>query len=207
MNKLDTALKSLKSYWDNENNKNNKNQLDSAEVSRLQPISDECLSEYELEKTKTIAGLFLYKPRIIHHGKLEHHEQLIQIAEDNITVNKYKLEELKTALPTEKEFYELINLHLLDLLQMNDITKLDAICNELVTNLRAGNDSIPVIKLNPPYGLLVDLAEISTGRPSDLTLELNHIIIATRKYKRFNNQLRDLLEMPERDKPEQPVML
>jgi len=45
------------------------------------------------------------------------------------------------------------------------------------------------------------------GRPSDLTLELNHIIVATRKYKRFNNQLRDLLEMPERDKPEQPVML
>ncbi|MGH7241586.1 MAG: hypothetical protein ACREGB_04785 [Candidatus Saccharimonadales bacterium] len=45
------------------------------------------------------------------------------------------------------------------------------------------------------------------GRPSDLTLELNHIIIATRKYKLFNNQLRDLLEMPEREKPEQPVML
>ncbi|MEK7059906.1 MAG: hypothetical protein AAB971_04080, partial [Patescibacteria group bacterium] len=99
-----------------------------------------------------------------HHGKLEHHQQLMQVAEHNISDNKYRLENLKTALPTEKEFYELINLHLLDLLEMNDITKLDAICTELVTNLRAGNDSVSVIKLNPPYDLLVDLAEISTGR-------------------------------------------
>lgn len=99
-----------------------------------------------------------------HHGKLEHHQQLMQIAEQNISDNKYRLENLKTALPTEKEFYELINLHLLDLLEMNDITKLDAICNELVTNLRAGNNSVSVIKLNPPYDLLVDLAEISSGR-------------------------------------------
>ncbi len=42
--------------------------------------------------------------------------------------------------------------------------RLDAICNELVTNLRAGNDSVSVIKLNPPYDLMADLAEISTGR-------------------------------------------
>ena len=99
-----------------------------------------------------------------HHGKLEHHPQLVQIAEQNISDNKHKLEKLKTALPTEKEFYELINIHLLDLLEMSDITKLDAICKELVLNLRAGNDSVPVIKLNPPYNLLVDLSEISTGR-------------------------------------------
>jgi DNA invertase Pin-like site-specific DNA recombinase len=104
----------------------------------------------------------LYKKH--HHGKLEHHQQLMQLAEDNIEDDKHKLEELKTALPTEQEFYELIKLHLLDLLELNDITKLDAICNELVTNLRAANDSIPVIKLNPPYNLLVDLAEISSGR-------------------------------------------
>jgi DNA invertase Pin-like site-specific DNA recombinase len=110
-----------------------------------------------------------------HHGKLEHHAQLSEIAEQNIHENKVKLEELKTALPTEKEFYELINLHLLDLLQVNDITILDAICNELVTNLRAGNDSVSVIKLNPPYDLMTDLSEISNGRgertrTSDLTV-------------------------------------
>ena len=99
-----------------------------------------------------------------HNGKIEHHEQLIALAAQNITDNENRLSELKTALPTEQEFYELINLHLVDLLQKDDIMKLDAICNELVTNLRAGDDSVSVIKLNPPYDLLVDLSEISTGR-------------------------------------------
>ena len=50
------------------------------------------------------------------------------------------------------------------MLQTSDIVKLDAICNELVTNLRAGNDSVSVIKLNPPYNLLVDLDKILIGR-------------------------------------------
>lgn len=99
-----------------------------------------------------------------HQGKLELHQQLIDIAEENIMANKIKLEDLNTALPTEEEFYELIRLHLLDLLQTSDITKLDAICEELVSNLKAGNDSVSVININPPYNLLVDLSEISTGR-------------------------------------------
>ena len=77
-----------------------------------------------------------------HHGKLEHHLHLMDIAKQNIEENKNKLEHLKSALPTEKEFYELIKLHPLDLLEVNDITKLDLICNELVTNLRAVNNSI-----------------------------------------------------------------
>jgi len=63
-----------------------------------------------------------------HHGKIEHHEQIVTLAEQSITDNENRLEELKIALPTEKEFYELVNLHLLDLLQQNDIMKLDAIC-------------------------------------------------------------------------------
>ena len=99
-----------------------------------------------------------------HKGKIEHHEQLIDIAEKNILDNSNRLTELKTALPSEEEFYELTNLHLLDMLQTDNIMKLEAICNELVTNLRAGDDSVSVIKLNPPYNMLVDLAEISTGR-------------------------------------------
>ena len=98
-----------------------------------------------------------------HHGKIEHYEQLVALAEQSITDNKKRLEELNTALPTEEEFYELVNLHLLDLLEEDDIVKLDAICNEFVTNLRAGNDSVSVIKLNPPYDLMVDLGEISLG--------------------------------------------
>jgi len=92
-----------------------------------------------------------------HSGKIEHHEQLIGIANQSIESNKNRLKELETVLPTEEQFFELMNLHLLDLLQTEDIMKLDAICNELVSNLRAGNDSVSVIKLNPPYNLMVDL--------------------------------------------------
>ena len=99
-----------------------------------------------------------------HEGKLEQYQQLIRLDTDAIEDDKAALAKLSTALPTEAEFYELINLHLLDLLETKDIIKLDAICNELVSNLRAGNNSTPVIKLNPPYNLLVDLAEISSGR-------------------------------------------
>lgn len=36
--------------------------------------------------------------------------------------------------------------------------------NEVVSNLRAGDDSVSVIKLNRPYDLLLDLGEVSTGR-------------------------------------------
>lgn len=40
----------------------------------------------------------------------------------------------------------------------------DAVCDELVLNLRVANDAVSVIKLNPPYDMLVDLTKISTGR-------------------------------------------
>lgn len=52
----------------------------------------------------------------------------------------------------------------MQLLPTSDFMEQDAICNELVSNLRAGYDIVSVIKLNPPYDLLVDLAKISTGR-------------------------------------------
>ena len=99
-----------------------------------------------------------------HQGKLEHHQQLINVAEHSIKKHTQELEQLKAGLPTEDEFYELIDLYLLSMLNFNDLVELDAICNELVSNLRAGNDSVSVIKLNPPYNLLVDLGEISSGR-------------------------------------------
>lgn len=41
---------------------------------------------------------------------------------------------------------------------------LNAIYSEFVTNLRAGNDSTSVIKLNPPYDLMVDLDKVLVGR-------------------------------------------
>ncbi len=35
---------------------------------------------------------------------------------------------------------------------------------EVVLNLRASDNSVSVIKLNPPYDLMVDLDKVSTGR-------------------------------------------
>ena len=67
-------------------------------------------------------------------------------------------------MPNKKEFYELTKSKLLDLLHEDDIVVLNAICSEFVTNLRAGNDSTPVITLNPPYDLMVDLDKILIGR-------------------------------------------
>ncbi len=50
------------------------------------------------------------------------------------------------------------------MLKTNDIMTFDTICNEFVANLRAGDDSTPVIKLNPPYNLMVDLEKVPSGR-------------------------------------------
>ncbi len=99
-----------------------------------------------------------------HKGRLDHYKQLANLAQESIDESKEALEELDTALPSKKEFYELTKSKLLDLLHEEDIVVLNAICSEFVTNLRAGNDSTPVIKLNPPYDLMVDLDKILIGR-------------------------------------------
>ena len=49
----------------------------------------------------------------------------------------------------------------------------DTVYQELVLNLRAGVDVISVIKLNPPYDLLVDLDKVSLGRPMANNFEPN----------------------------------
>jgi DNA invertase Pin-like site-specific DNA recombinase len=99
-----------------------------------------------------------------HSGKLEHQQQLINVAKHSIKKCEDELAMLKVGLPTEQEFYELVNSYLSVLLNTTDLMEQDAVCNELVSNLRAGNDAVSVIKLNPPYNMLVDLAEISFGR-------------------------------------------
>ena len=40
----------------------------------------------------------------------------------------------------------------------------DLVYREVVLNLRAGNDVVSVIKLNPPYNLMVDLEKVPSGR-------------------------------------------
>lgn len=99
-----------------------------------------------------------------HAGKLEHYQSLIRVAEHNIKTAETELKRLSVGLPSEQEFYELVQSYLLRLLQTTDLMEQDAICNELVSNLRAGDDSVSVFTLNKPYDLLLDLAKVPTGR-------------------------------------------
>lgn len=99
-----------------------------------------------------------------HEGKLEQYQQLIHLDEEAIAENKAEIAKLDTALPTEQEFYELTRSKVLTMLKTTDIMTLDTICSEFVTNLRAGNDSTPVIKLKPPYNLMVELGSVTLGR-------------------------------------------
>lgn len=99
-----------------------------------------------------------------HEGKLEQYQQLIHLDEEAIANNKADIAKLNVSLPSEQEFYELTRSKVLNMLQTTDIMVLDTICNEFITNLRAGNDSTSVIKLKPPYDSMVELGNVSTGR-------------------------------------------
>lgn len=98
-----------------------------------------------------------------HKGKLEECQANLELAESREVQAKEKLDRLSVALPSEQEFYELVDSYLLKLLNATDIVEQDAICNELVSNLRASDDSVSVITLNPPYNLMVDLDKLSLG--------------------------------------------
>lgn len=98
-----------------------------------------------------------------HKGKLEEYEELILSIRDTISDNNIQWSDLEAKLPSEEEFYELTRTHLLDFLKADDITVIDKICNEFVSNLVAGKDSVSVIKLNPPYNLMVDLDKVRLG--------------------------------------------
>jgi DNA invertase Pin-like site-specific DNA recombinase len=99
-----------------------------------------------------------------HNGKLEFHQNLINVAVANIKTANAELERLKNALPTREQFFELTRSYLKTINETRDLLELDAVLNEVVLNLRAGDDSVSVIKLNPPYNMLVDLSKISFGR-------------------------------------------
>lgn len=63
-------------------------------------------------------------------------------------------------------------------------------------NLRAGDSAVSVIKLNPPYNLLVDLAEISSGRVGAINLEqLEFLLNALKTYWNYSSQQGLLNEM------------
>ena len=71
---------------------------------------------------------------------------------------------MSRALPTEQQFVELTRSYLKTLLKTKDLVEEDLVYREVVLNLHANNDFVSVIKLNPPYNLMVDLEKVPYGR-------------------------------------------
>jgi DNA invertase Pin-like site-specific DNA recombinase len=94
-----------------------------------------------------------------HAGKLEFHQAQINAVNATITTTQKELDDLRKALPTREEFVELIHSYLKTILETSDLIEEDAVYRELVLNLRAGDNSVSVIKLNPPYDMMVDFSE------------------------------------------------
>ena len=99
-----------------------------------------------------------------HKGKLEFHQNLINVSTSNVNTLETEVEKLNQGLPTRQQFIELVRSYLETLLTTTDLIEEDTVYQELVLNLRAGDDAVSVIKLNPPYDLMVDVAKISLGR-------------------------------------------
>lgn len=76
---------------------------------------------------------------------------------------KRELAKLSSSLPTHKEFIELVNSYLETILSTTDIVEADMIYNKLVLDLRASDNAVSAIKLNPPCNLMVDLEKIPFG--------------------------------------------
>ena len=74
-----------------------------------------------------------------------------------------ELAKLSSSLPTHKEFVEFVNSYLETILSTTNIIEEDMIHNKLVLNLRASDNTVSIIKLNPPCSLMVDLEKIPFG--------------------------------------------
>ena len=92
-----------------------------------------------------------------HKGKLEHHQNLITTNTASIENINKELVKLNSALPTREQFVELVHSYLKTVLNTTDLIEEDAIYKEVVLNLRVGDNAVSVIKLNPPYDMMVDL--------------------------------------------------
>lgn len=106
-----------------------------------------------------------------HKGKLEEYQNLINVHTTSKERIKDELTRLNTALPTREQFVELVNSYLETLLNTTDLIEEDAVYQEVVLNLRVADNSVSVIKLNPPYGLMVDLEKFTFGAPHRLVVE------------------------------------
>ncbi len=101
-----------------------------------------------------------------HTGKLEFHQAQINAVNATITASQKELDDLRKVLPTREEFVELVHSYLKTIFETSDLIEKDAVYREVVSNLRARDNSISVIKLNPPYDMMVDLSENSSWSKS-----------------------------------------
>ena len=58
-----------------------------------------------------------------------------------------------------EQFVELVHSYLETLLNTIDLVEEDAVYQEVVLNLRVVDNSVSIIKLNPPYDMMVDLSK------------------------------------------------
>lgn len=94
-----------------------------------------------------------------HAGKLEFHQAQINAVNASITSTQKELDDLRKSLPTREEFVELVHSYLKTILETSDLIEEDAVYRELVLNLRVRDNVVYVIKLNPPYDMMVDLSK------------------------------------------------
>lgn len=98
-----------------------------------------------------------------HKGSIERYGSLLTGYKAKQQEIKEELAKLNEALPTREEFVELVHSYLETYLKMHDLMEEDLFYNNLVLNLRAGDNAVPVIKLNPPYDIMVDLEKFALG--------------------------------------------
>ena len=129
-------------------------------------IAKRKLSDVELELKKQrdlyskyqnfqVASPEAYKQH--HKGKLEEHQNLVNVHTASREQLKAELLKLNAMLPTREEFVELVHSYLVTILNTTDLIEEDAVYQEVVLSLRVGDNAVSVIKLNPPYAMMVDL--------------------------------------------------
>lgn len=98
-----------------------------------------------------------------HKGKLDEYERMIESNQTDLERAKDEIARLGQKSPTKEQFIELTQSYLETVLNTDDLIEEDLVYKEVVLNLHAGDDAVSVIKLNPPYDIMVDLEKISTG--------------------------------------------
>ncbi len=98
-------------------------------------------------------------------------------------------------MPTRKQFVELVNSYLKIATTTQDLVEEDAVYNEVVLNLQVRDDVVSVIKLNPPYDLMVDLEKITFGAEPAHNFELLSSIADWL----FSNKIADAFRLPQLD--------